>query len=526
VATTIVGPDAGTPYEAERTTRSRTFDGTRRWWWRVAHLGVFGLVAEVAFVHLGTADAAPDEYTYYACGQAYIRGNFGCNPEHPPLAKEILGLGSLVFGDSISAARAVTAIFAIATAYACYLFCRDVAGRVWGLVAAAMWGLLPQAGIENHTTLEAVRIDRFALLDPFVATFVACALVAGARLARRGGVRLALVLGGAVAAAACAKAPGALIAPVACVAPLAVRWRRGFPVARDAIAVVVGGIAVGAAVYAPRGPAGAVRAIRYMFDFQTAHAAREVVVNGHFYVSAPWWSDLAFASSALGAVLAVTLAVLAIVGVACTPRSGGYAFAVGASIIIGVGFGLHLSAPHYFIDWEPALIDVAALGVAGIVAHARRARWRVRRPLLAATAAAIAMVLATGAVRTVVAANSVRPGPYATAARAMQCDQACLVAYVGFFGAFAGYVPTDEYLSAVPPSTRANRVVARVRGHGRETFAPPDVVALDPAAYVLHGSWQKSIRYFEAHWESLGYRRVPTASRIAVYRLVRSKAFG
>ena len=532
MTTAVVDSDAG----ALRPTDRSTPVGPRRdaagpWWW-VAHVGVFGLVAEVAFVHLGTADAAPDEYTYYHCGQAYLHGNFGCNPEHPPLAKEILGLGSLLFGDSLTAARAVTAVFAVLTAYACYLFCRDVAGRAAGLVAAAMWGLLPQAGVENHTTLEAVRVDRFALLDPFVATFVAFALVAGARLARRGGAGTALLLGGAVAAAACAKAPGALIAPVACVIPLVMRKRRGLRVAREAVAIVVGGIVVGAACYAPRGPVGAFRAIQYMFDFQTAHAAREVVVGGHFYTAAPWWSDLAFATGALGAVLAVTLALLVIAGTVCSPRAGGYALAVGASIVIGVGVGLHLSAPHYFIDWEPAVIDVAALGIVGVASHVGGARVRGASSSLAVRVAAavvvlaVASILVTGGVRTVSAANTVRPGPYAAAARVMRCDHACVVAYVGFLGTFAGYLPADEYLSAVPPSTRVGRVVARVRADGKVTFAQPDIVALDPAAYVLHGSWRKSIRYFEAHWQSLGYRRVPSASRIEVYRRTNTAAFG
>ena len=67
----------------------------------------------------------------------------------------------------------------------------------------------------------------------------------------------------------------------------------------------------------------------------------------------------------------------------------------------------------------------------------------------------------------------------------MRCERACLVAYVGSLGTLSGYLPSYEYLSAVPPSTRAGRVVARVRDRGRVTFMQPDIVALDPAVYVI-----------------------------------------
>jgi hypothetical protein len=108
----------------------------------------------------------------------------------------------------------------------------------------------------------------------------------------------------------------------------------------------------------------------------------------------------------------------------------------------------------------------------------------------------------------------------------MQCERTCLVAYVGFLDVFASYVPKNEYLSAVPPSTRAGQFVARVRSDGRTTYEEPDVIALDPAAYVLHGSWRTSIRYFEAHFTALGYVRVPSGSRIQVFRQASSSAFG
>ncbi len=483
------------------------------WPSRIAHVAVFGLIAEVAFVHLGNADAAPDEFTYRTCGEAYVHGGFTCNLEHPLLAKEILGLGSFIFGNTLAGARATTGCIALATALFCYLFVTDAAGRVAGLGAAALWGLLPQAGIEDHTTLEAVRVDRFALLDPYVACFFAAALFAGARCARRGGVAAGAWCGAAVAAAACAKAPGILIAPVVCGAPLVARWRASGRFLREAAAMAVGAVVVVCASYAPLGPGGAVRAIRYMFDFQTTHASREVVVGGHFYVQAPWWSDLAFATSALTIPVMIGVVGFACAGLLLRPRTSAYPLLASASVVIGVGFGLHLSAPHYFVDWEPGVVIAAALGASACV----RARSRA---VVAAPALAAVVLILFGVVRTVAEVNTLTPGPYAGAARAMRCETTCFVAYVGFLDVYSNYLPENAYLSAVPPSTRHGIVVARFPSGGGVVFLRPDVIALDPAAYVLHGSWRRSIAYFTAHARALGYRELPTGTRIAVYRRV------
>ena len=103
--------DADASASADRTEHHGSpLTARKPWWWWPAHIGVFGLIAEVAFVHLGTADAAPDEFTYRTCGAAYVHGTFSCNLEHPPLAKEILGIGSWIFGDSVTAGRATTGV--------------------------------------------------------------------------------------------------------------------------------------------------------------------------------------------------------------------------------------------------------------------------------------------------------------------------------------------------------------------------------------------------------------------------------
>src|SRR5205807_2354240 len=120
--------------------------------------------------------------------------------------------------------------------------------------------------------------------------------------------------------------------PVAWIAPIVLRKVRGFAVGREAACIAVGAAVLVCASYAPLGPIGAVRAIRYMVDFQTAHSAREVFVGGHFYVHAPWWADVSFATTALGPVVCTVLAVLALIGLVVFARSAGYAIGVALSI--------------------------------------------------------------------------------------------------------------------------------------------------------------------------------------------------
>ena len=222
----------------------------------------------------------------------------------------------------------------------------------------------------------------------------------------------------------------------------------------------------------------------------------------------------------MGAVVAITVALLALVGAWGYRRSAGYALGVAASIFIGVGLGLHLSAPHYFIDWEPGVLVASALGLVWC------ARLRVRIASIAAGRCAAAVIVLFGAVETVGAANTLDPGPYATAAKVAQCERTCVVGYVGFIDILSNYVPRYEYLTAVPPNTRAGRVVARVFSDGHRSFLAPDEVILDPAAYVLHGSWRGSITCFIDHFEALGYERIPTGTRIELFRLRHSPAFG
>jgi len=474
-------------------------------------VAVGALVVFVAAYGLGTPDAAPDEDTYRTCAESYLRASFGCNLEHPPLVKELMALVFLPGGHSITAARVAAAIAAVATALFCYLFVTDVAGRWAGLVAAFAFGALPQRGIEGAITLEAVRIDRYGLLDPFVACFFALALFLGRRWWERGGWRLAVATGAALGAAACSKATGVLVAPVVLLVPLiaAARRHRFLP---EAGAAVAGGLGVAIASYAPLGPTSAVHAIRYMFSFQTSYPARTVLVAAHVYLRAPWWSDLSFAIVGITLPVAVALGAAALVGAAGRRGPSLYALGASASVLFAVGVGLHFAAPHYYLDWEPGLIVGAAIGVAVLWSR----RWT--RPL----AVVVLAVFLAGAVTTVRESVEVAPGAYQLATPAASCKSKCVAAYVGYIDILVNYVPAKEQLVPGPPVVLDGRVLVEAKRHGKPYLVVPEIVVIDPAVAVLHPGWRRDVTNFELGASRFGYVRAASPGRLEVYRLERS----
>lgn len=471
-----------------------------------AHVVVGGLIAFVALWRIGVADAAPDEFTYRSCAAAYLQGHWSCNLEHPLLAKELIAVFLAVGGNTITVARFAAALAAMATALWCYLAVADRVGRWGGLAAGAMWGLLPQAGVQNGTTIEALRVDRFALLDPFVACFFALALFSGGRWRHRGGTLYPLLTGAALAAAACAKAPGSLIAPVIVFYPL-IRRAGGWTRLREGALALLGAEAVMTASYGPLGLWRGASAIVYMFSYQTSRVARLVVVGGRLTTHAPWWSDLSFAFHGLGPPLAVLVALLALLG-AVTERDGAvYALSASASVLIGVGFGLHLSAPQYWVDWEPGVVVAAGLGLAGLARH------RTTLPLVAAAG----LALASSAVILLTDVARQSPGPYSPAARVAACRDACVTLYVAYVDVLADYLPANEWLATGPPLVANGALVTDLgRGTGVVT-ARPRYVVIDPASLVLHPAWVPAVRRFESEAGRLGYRAVPTGGRVAVY---------
>ncbi len=489
------------------------------------------LVVFVATWRIAVPDAPSDEYAYRKCGYLYLKhSQMLCNTAHPPLGKELLGVGLYLFGDTITTARLVTAVAAITTAVFLYLFVRDVGGWGWGLAAGALWGLSPQAGIENGVSLEAIRVDRFALLDPFVACFFAAGLFLGWRWLKQGGVVWPFLAGAACAAAACSKVPGLFVAPVLLGVPVVMRAKgQGRRILAEIGAGIAGCVVIVVAVYAPFGFHLAITQIRDMVHFQSAHAARgtSAVIGHHFYLLAPWWSGLAYATSGLTWPVAVALGACCLV--ALVSRSGAALFALGASASVWVFLTLatHLSLPYYWIDWEPGVIAAAAIGLRTL-SSGRRVRGSLMRVavvrLALVPAAAATLAFAIGTVLTMGAVATVTIGPYQQAARVITCTPRCLVLYAADGTVLANYLsPHALFQARAAPrgyliaSKDANVMVPKP---GQRSAVPvPEYVVVDPASDLATWLIAPSVRNFEYYATALGYVRVPVKGRLEVWRL-------
>lgn len=461
-------------------------------------------------------DAAGDEWKYQTCGFNYVAGHFSaCNLEHPPLAKIILGIGLHLFGDTLTTGRVVVGAFSVATAVVLYLLLRDIAGWGWGLVGAALWGLTPQAGVENGTMLEVFRISRFGLLDPFMCFFFALALLTGWRYLQRGGRLWPFLLGFACVAAACSKEVGVLIAPTLIGGALYVRMRWHRRHIRDEVAWLVGGGVVAfVASYALLGVSGTWSEISYMIQFQLAHAhiGTTPVFNGHIYLMAPWWSNFRYAIDGLTWPLAILFTIAGIAGLIAKRWVSLYALAPSLLIYLVTAHS-HLSYPYYWIDCEPGIIVAVTVGLAYL--YERRTTRGVTVVAGGAVVGVLGVVLFWGIV-------TATPGPYRTAARHIQCAGSCEVFYVGYEGILQNYVPGIVTLARPDGSVEIFR---SADSSDVIPFAPPvqnpaepNYVVIDPRSPLGEFTFRKAVDEFEARASLLGYRKLPTAGRLLIWK--------
>jgi 4-amino-4-deoxy-L-arabinose transferase-like glycosyltransferase len=485
------------------------------------HLGALALSVFVAAWRLGVADAASDEFTYRRCGLLAVTArSLACNPEHPPLAKELIGLSSWLFGDTVLGARIAVAVVAVATALFVYLFVREVRGWRWGLGAGLLWAALPQWGMENGVALEAVRIDRYALLDPFLACAVAAAMWAGWRWCQGGrGALWAAATGAACGAAACCKVPGLLIIPVVAGAPLIAGFRRG--VKRGAIeasSAMGGAVVLVVASYAPFGPSAALHQVRTMLAFQSAHAAHGTAstFETHYSLHAPWWSDLAYALEGLSWPVAIALCVGTIAAIASRSRPALYALGASASIFVFLAFATHLSLPYYWIDWEPGLVVASVFGLTEL---ALGPHWR------RALAGVVALVLASGCIATIVSVATLRSGPYRQAASEIACRSHCTVLYVANAGDLEQWLGRRHVFQAragmgdilLTNGTHTVGLSNSSSAVAASRLALPEYVVVDPSSDLAAHVFAARTRRFELAATSLGYVRVPGTGRLEVW---------
>jgi hypothetical protein len=380
-----------------------------------------GLAVFVYFYRLGVPTWLGDEVVYRDAGYQYVHGDFHLALENPPLVKYLLGLVQVVFGSGHVAVRAPAALAGLLTGVVLFLFGRREAGIWAGVLAFALWVLLPRPELVGPYDIGQVKIDRYARQEVFMAFFATAALLAGWRWAESGRWRPALLGGVALGLAMACKAPAVLTLPAILLAGL-VTLGLSRRTLLQAAAVCGAAALTAAATYLPMG--GEARdAIDFMFttsDWRDA-IGHPFVFDGTLYQHAPWWANFWWQWKALGTPAA--LAVLACLVLSPFLLRRGPAVLLISAVLVPAGFlafGLSYALPYYYYTWEPPLVLLCALVIHALVVRGGAAR-------VAAAALTIPLLVAgLGVVRDVARikkrdyaavaalAPSLRPGPLVT----------------------------------------------------------------------------------------------------------------
>lgn len=350
-------------------------------------LAIVVLVAAVmGFWALDQANIGPDELVYQQAGLRYALGDTSPNPEHPPVAKYLLGAWQLVFGAGVMSARVLLGCVLVAAVLVAYAWLRAAAGGTTALIVAVMLAT-------THRVNGADFIDRQVLLDPFSVLFGMSALALLWQWERRRNLLLAIAAGLLMALAILSKASAAVlvIAALACVP-----WRelRDGAVWRAVLAFVATGVAVCLLAYVPLGGIGAVIE---MIEFQSAHALQghPIVVAGEEHRYAPWYAPLWFGGEVVGWFALAAVVAWAAIATVLRGRQRIVRVLVLAALATLVALSASpVGLPHYTTAWLWPLLLLTGIGVTALWAGARR--WPARA-LVVVAAAALLVGPVTGA---------------------------------------------------------------------------------------------------------------------------------
>ena len=386
--------------------------------WEVIVVGALLLLAVfVNFYRLGTPSAHTDELTYSRAGVAYVDGNLAPNREHPPLVKYLIGASETIFGHSLTAARIPSALAGIATGVVLLVFGMRLAGRVTGIVALALWVLIPHAVRAPNGSLEWSKIERLALLEPLTAFFMVSALLFAYIAYRSTTLRYAAFAGVALGLAASSKLIGVLVAPAILVGA-AVFVRDPRRAMRQSLTIVGVAALTFAFAYLPFGRA-APAAIHYMFRFQGEHSriGHAVIVAGHRYVHPPWWSQVWWEWQAFGP--AVTVAFLAAIVAGLVAAGWRVAFFLGTAVAVPflfLAFGVGFSLAHYGYVWYPITTLLAAVGLTA-TGRALQRKSLPRAGFVGLLWASVVLTFLITAAQLVFSTTRLQPNGYAAAAQ-------------------------------------------------------------------------------------------------------------
>jgi 4-amino-4-deoxy-L-arabinose transferase-like glycosyltransferase len=371
-------------------------------------VGIVLLVAcAMGFWGLDRASIGPDELVYQQAGLSYALGDMSPNPEHPPVAKYLLGGWQLAFGAGVVSARVLMGLVLVSTALVVYAWLRAALGGPTALVGALLLAT-------THRVNGADFIDRQVLLDPFGVLFGVCGLALLWQWERRRHVLLAAAAGGLMALALLSKASAAILLLAALVCVPWTQLRRG-SVWVAMVVFAATGVVVCLLAYAPLG---GLPAVLEMIEFQAAHASKghRIVVAGEEHLHAPWFALLWFGGEVVGWVALAAIAVWAAAGVALRRQERivwVLAVAFLASLVLLSASPVAL--PHYTYTWLWPLLLLAGIGATAVWARARRAPARV-------IAAAATAALLVGPVTGVAHIATLRPTGVALVDAAMLAD--------------------------------------------------------------------------------------------------------
>ncbi|TDX74556.1 dolichyl-phosphate-mannose-protein mannosyltransferase [Rathayibacter sp. PhB151] len=353
------------------------------------------------FGNLGAANISSDEPVYLSAGWSYLHGDMTPNLEHPPTAKYLIGLAQVLLGEGLLAGRIAAGAATLLTGVILWFWLKRELGTVLALIPAGLFLLFPRTTATGGT-----RIDRLALLEPFMVLFAVAAMAAAWTWARRGAAgersgRLIAVAGVLFALSVTSKLTTLALAPVFLVPLLLIgdrrRALRGF--AAFALAFLVTAVLA----YLPVHP---VEAIRYLLDFQSEHNAsgHMIDVAGAPYRFPPWWANLWFMLSGVGPAALAVLVLGGLLALLAPRRRALVLYLAGATLLLLV-FHLLISAvalPHYYVAWAWLLCVLAGVGIAEALRDGLVLPWRIARPagvLLLVASLVIAAATSVGIVQ-------------------------------------------------------------------------------------------------------------------------------
>jgi hypothetical protein len=466
-------------------------EGDQRRAWATATLVVVAsLGAFAAFYKLGAATWHFDEYFYSIVGSQFLSGDFDSTPGvHPYLAVYLIGLIPHVTGwEGTGWVRVAPALAGLGTGAVLFLFARRVAGLWAGILAFAMWALLPHASKMAGVALTDIRIERFALLDVFMEAFIAAALYAGWRWADAGGWPWAAATGVCVGLATSSKLIGAsVLIPIwllAIVTPGRCRQRLAQTGALTGLAALVLLLS-----FAPVLPEARARFDAMLTLAQENEAAGHVtVIAGRAYLhDPPRWANAWFLWDGLGPTATVALVAAAAVGAFRLERRLGL-YLVTATVLplVALAGFYSISLPHYYYVALAPLSLLAALGLHDL---SRRRRSG------AALAGVLAVLLAVSAGTTIVDVARTEPGDYRDAASSLRRAglERGTITVLGYAPVLCAYLPQARFSSSAT--------------------ADSDAVVIDPLQ-VRRGDAFRVQQFVGAHRDRF---RLISADRLRVY---------